>query len=69
MATEQLGTGGVDGNVIPGKVGFYGATPIARPTVTLTTTTATTGSNEATLNAILAAIGPAGLNLVNVAGP
>jgi hypothetical protein len=50
-----------------GKAGFYGTTPIAKQTITLTTATATTGSNEATINAILAAL--VALGLVDSTGP
>lgn len=34
------------------KIGFFGATPIVRPTLTAATTTATTATNEAAIHRI-----------------
>jgi hypothetical protein len=60
MAAEQLGTGGTDGQkvgVTGGKLGFYGTTPIAKPSVTWPNTgTATTTLNETKCNRLMAAL-------------
>lgn len=77
MAWEQLGTGNPgtganDGNVIPGnlkigtsasnRLGFYGTTPIAKPSVTWpNTATATTTLNELKANRLIAALVSLGL--------
>jgi hypothetical protein len=60
MAVEQIGTGGTDGQrlgVTGGKVGFYGTSPVARPSVTWPNTgTATTTLNETKCNRLMAAL-------------
>jgi hypothetical protein len=65
MAVEQIGTGGTDGSrlgVSGGKVGFYGTTPIARPSVTWrNTTTATTSTNKVRIQRIYTALVNLGL--------
>lgn len=62
---EQIGTGGLDGQrlgVTGGKVGFYGTSPVARPSVTWpNTATATTTLNELKANRIMAALVSLGL--------
>ena len=42
-------------------VGFYGATPIVRPSVTAVVTTATTGTNEAAITRLYTAMVNLGL--------
>lgn len=62
--TEQIDKGGSDGAILGrsgGKVGFLGATPVVAQAVALTTTTATTASNEAALTAIITAMQNLGL--------
>jgi hypothetical protein len=67
MATyERLDYGSPDGAQLGGastdKIGFYGATPVVRPTVTnTTTTTATTTALQADIDAIRAALKSLGL--------
>lgn len=66
MAVEYLGTSLPDGTVLgqssTEKVGFYGATPITRPSVTWPNTgTATTTLNETKVNRIMAALVNLGL--------
>jgi hypothetical protein len=65
MGVEQIGTGGTDGQrlgVSGGKVGFYGTSPVARPSVTWPNTgTATTTLNETKVNRIMAALVTLGL--------
>jgi len=61
MAAERLDTGLTDGALIGGastdKIGFYGATPVTRPSVTWPNTgTATTTLNETKVNRIMAAL-------------
>ncbi len=63
---ERLDSGMVDGALIGGastdKVGFFGATPISRPSVTWpNTATATTTLNEAKCNRLMAALVNLGL--------
>lgn len=71
MSAEYLGTGGTDGSVLGrdgGKVGFYGATPIAKPTANLATTaTATTTALETSINSCLLALKNLGLITSNAA--
>lgn len=67
MATyERLDYGSSDGCQIGGaatdKIGFYGATPIVKPSVTWPNTgTATTTLNETKVNRIMAALVNLGL--------
>lgn len=67
MATyERLDYGSADGCQIGGaatdKIGFYGATPVVKPSVTWPgTATATTALNEAKVNRIMAALVTLGL--------
>lgn len=66
MAVEYVGTSGPDGTVLglasTEKVGFYGATPVTRPSVTWPNTgTATTTLNETKVNRIMAALVNLGL--------
>jgi hypothetical protein len=66
MAVEYLGTGNDDGVVLgrasTDKVGFYNATPVARPSVTWPNTgTATTTLNETKINRVMAALVSLGL--------
>lgn len=65
MAVEQIGTGGLDGQrlgVTSGKVGFYGTSPVARPSVTWpNTATATTTLNETKVNRLMSALVTLGL--------
>lgn len=67
MATyERLDYGSSDGCQIGGaatdKIGFFGATPIVKPSVTWPNTgTATTALNEAKVNRIMAALVNLGL--------
>ncbi len=67
MATyERLDYGSSDGCQIGGaatdKIGFYGATPIVKPSVTWPNTgTATTALNETKVNRIMAALVNLGL--------
>jgi hypothetical protein len=63
---EQLTNGSPDGAQLGGastdKVGFFGATPIVRPSVTWPNTgTATTTLNETKVNRIMAALVNLGL--------
>lgn len=62
---EQIGTGGLDGQrlgVSGGKLGFYGTSPIARPSVTWrNTTTATTTTNKVRIQRIYTALVNLGL--------
>jgi hypothetical protein len=59
MALRQISDGGPDGTVVgqsaTDKVGFYGTTPVARTTVTLTTSS-TTGNLRIDIDAIHAAL-------------
>lgn len=43
------------------KIGFFGATPIARPSVTAVVTTATTTTNEAAIRRLYTALANLGL--------
>jgi hypothetical protein len=67
MATyEQIGYGSTDGMQVGSstadKVGFFGATPASRPSVTWpNTATATTTLNETKCNRIMAALVTLGL--------
>ena len=67
MATyERIGYGSPDGCQLGGaatdKIGFFGATPIVKPSVTWPNTgTATTALNEAKVNRIMAALVNLGL--------
>lgn len=63
MAANQLGDGNPDGVQLPDtKAGFYGATPIAQPSVTWPATgTATTTLNETKVNRIMTALVNLGL--------
>lgn len=63
MAINQLGDGNPDGWQTPNtKGGFFGATPVARPSVTWPNTgTATTTLNETKVNRIMAALVSLGL--------
>jgi hypothetical protein len=66
MAVEYLGTSLPDGTVLgqsaTEKIGFYGATPIVKPSVTWPNTgTATTTLNETKVNRIMAALVNLGL--------
>jgi hypothetical protein len=63
---ERLDYGSDDGAQLGGaatdKIGFYGATPVARPSVTWpNTATATTALNELKANRIMAALVSVGL--------
>lgn len=58
---EQIGYGSPDGMQVGSstsdKIGFYGATPVSRPSVTWPNTgTATTTLNETKVNRIMAAL-------------
>ena len=63
MAINQLGDGNTDGWQTPNtKGGFFGATPVSRPSVTWPNTgTATTTLNETKVNRIMAALVSLGL--------
>lgn len=65
MTAEQIGTGHPDGSrlgISGGKVGFYGTTPVTRPSVTWPNTgTATTTLNETKCNRLMAALVTLGL--------
>lgn len=66
MAVEYVGTSGPDGTVLgqssTEKIGFYGATPVTKPSVTWPNTgTATTTLNETKVNRIMAALVSLGL--------
>jgi hypothetical protein len=67
MATyEQIGYGSDDGAQVGSstsdKIGFFGATPVTRPSVTWPNTgTATTTLNETKVNRIMAALVTLGL--------
>lgn len=66
MAVEYIGTGNDDGIVLgrsaTDKVGFYNATPVAKPSVTWPNTgTATTTLNELKANRLMAALVSLGL--------
>lgn len=66
MAKKELSDGGPDGVSLgqssTDKVGFYGTTPIAKPSVTWpNTATATTTLNETKVNRIMAALVNLGL--------
>lgn len=62
---EYLGSGDDDGAIVgrtSGKVGFYGGTPVTKPSVTWPNTgTATTTLNEAKCNRLMAALVSLGL--------
>ena len=53
--------GMVLGETSTDKIGFYGATPIVRPSLTAATTTATTTTNEAAIVRITALLVNLGL--------
>lgn len=63
MAINQLGDGNPDGVQLPDtKAGFFGATPVAQPSVTWPNTgTATTALNETKVNRLMAALVSLGL--------
>lgn len=66
MAVHYVGDNGPDGVCIgtasTEKVGFYGATPVTRPSVTWpNTATATTTLNETKVNRIMAALVSVGI--------
>ena len=63
MAVKQIGPGSTDGIRIPGPMVFFSttATPVAQQSVALTTTTATTATNEAAISAIITALQNLGL--------
>lgn len=63
MPINQLGDGNPDGAQLPNtKMGFFGATPIARPSVTWPNTgTATTTLNETKVNRLMTALVNLGL--------
>lgn len=66
MGIQYLDDAGPDGAVfgqsITAKIGFYGKTPLARPSVTWpNTATATTTLNEAKANRLMAALVSLGL--------
>lgn len=66
MAVHYVGDNGPDGVCIgtasTEKVGFYGTTPIAKPSVTWpNTATATTTLNETKVNRLMAALVSIGL--------
>lgn len=63
---ERIDYGSPDGSQFGGastdKIGFYGATPVTRPSVTWPNTgTATTALNETKVNRIMAALVSLGL--------
>lgn len=62
---ERIGYGSPDGMQVGGSsdlVGFYGATPVTKPSVTWpNTATATTTLNEAKCNRLMAALVTLGL--------
>lgn len=63
MSVQQLGDGHPDGVQLPDtKAGFFGATPVAQPSVTWpNTATATTTLNETKCNRLMAALVSLGL--------
>lgn len=63
MAINQLADGNPDGAQLPNtKMGFFGATPVAQPSVTWPNTgTATTTLNETKVNRLMAALVTLGL--------
>lgn len=63
MTVQQVSSGDSDGVKFPNtKVGFYGTTPIAQPSVTWpNTATATTTLNETKANRLMAALVALGL--------
>jgi len=66
MAVHYLGDNGPDGMCMGTaatveKIGFFGATPVVKPTVVAPTTTATTATNEAAIVALEAALVSLGL--------
>lgn len=63
MTIQQIGDGHADGVQFPDtKAGFFGATPVAQPSVTWPNTgTATTTLNETKVNRIMAALVSLGL--------
>jgi len=66
MAKKEISDGGSDGLSVgqsaTDKVGFYGTTPIAKPSVTWpNTATATTTLNETKVNRLMAALVALGL--------
>lgn len=63
MAINQLGDGNPDGAQLPNtKMGFFGATPVAQPSVTWPNTgTATTTINETKINRLMTALVNLGL--------
>lgn len=63
MALQQVGDGHADGVQLPNtKAGFFGTTPVARPSVTWPNTgTATTTLNELKCNRLMAALVTLGL--------
>lgn len=66
MAKKEISDGGSDGLSVgqsaTDKVGFYGTTPIAKPSVTWpATATATTTLNETKVNRLMAALVNLGL--------
>lgn len=63
MTAQQLGDGNSDGVYAPNtKFGFYGTTPVSKPSVTWpNTATATTTLNETKVNRLMAALVTLGL--------
>lgn len=63
MAINHLADGNPDGAQLPNtKMGFFGATPVAKPSVTWPNTgTATTTLNETKVNRLMAALVTLGL--------
>ena len=65
MAVHYLGDNAPDGTVLgkssSEKIGFFGATPVVQQSVTAPATTATTGTNEAAIKSINAALVALGL--------
>ena len=65
MAINHLSDKGPDGWLLgqssSDKGGFFGATPITRPSVTAVVTTATTGTNEAAVTRLYTALVNLGL--------
>lgn len=63
MSINQLGDGNPDGVQLPDtKAGFFGADPVAQPSVTWpNTATATTALNETKCNRLMAALVSLGL--------
>lgn len=72
MAVEYLTNGNPDGSVIgrsDEKLVFFGGTPVVQPSITAVgTATATTTLNETKINRLYAALGAAGLNIINTGG-